>query len=286
MTEIVDVSVVCANYNNARYLDDFFQSFERSTVLPRELLFIDDGSEDSSVEIAKSYNERLPYLRVIALDDNVGFANALNVGIDIASSRFLMRVDPDDIVQPDRIRAQFDMLMTGKFDVVGSNADMFSGDDRPLGRTNFPVDHADIQRTIQRGEHGVLHPTVMGLCSLFKTHRYRQNNVPAEDFDIFARMLSKGARFGNSPDPLLRYRIHADSASSRLKISTIRTTFSLRDQIFGTRTSPITVFLYFIYIKFYRKYLLERRFMWRYLFLSVSIMCYPSKLLKRLARRK
>ena len=86
-----DVSIICANYNNGKYLDEFFSGVINSTVLPKELIIIDDGSSDNSLEILSRYN--LPYLKVIVLENNLGFANALNEGISKAKGKYILRVD-------------------------------------------------------------------------------------------------------------------------------------------------------------------------------------------------
>ena len=280
-----DVSVVCANYNNGPYLDEFFGAFLSSTSAPKELIFVDDGSTDGSLAVARTYAERLPYLRIVELGVNRGFGNALNVGIDLASGAFIMRIDPDDVMLPRRIEMQEEFLASGGFDVVGSNALIFHSDSgKVLGTTNFPVAHAEIARRFRAGEHGVLHPTVMGHAHLFKSQLYVQENVPAEDYDIFSRMLVAGARFVNVEEALTRYRVHRKSASNILPFSTIRKTYVLRDQIFETSTPIWRVRLYYLHIKFYRKYLFSSSVLLRMAFLTVSVLCHPSKLWSRVCR--
>ncbi|MEN3748067.1 glycosyltransferase [Sphingomonas sp. HF-S3] len=285
MNKISEVSVVCANYNNAPYLDDFFTAFEVSTLSPKELIFVDDGSTDDSLVIARRFAGRLPYLEIVPLECNQGFGNALNAGIERATGQFIMRIDPDDIMLPDRIEVQHELLASGRCDVVGSNAEIFHSDTgKVLGTTNFPLTHDEIDAKIRAGEHGVLHPTVMGLTKFFKSEPYVQAHVPAEDYDVFARMLVAGARFANVDRVLTRYRVHQKSASNILPFSTIETTFMLRDNIFNTRTPRWRVIAYFVHIKFYRRYLFANEPMRRMIFLCISTLFYPSKLWSRLHR--
>lgn len=280
--QTADVSVVAANYNNGPYLDDFFSAFETSTMAPRELIFIDDGSKDNSLEIAKGYAERLPFLRIVPLGENQGFGNALNAGIELAEGKYLMRIDPDDMMLFDRIEVQYRILSSGSCDVIGSNAEIFHSDTgRVLGTTNFPISPAVIDAKIRAGEHGTLHATVMGRTDLFKAQLYVQANVPAEDYDIFARMAAAGARFANVERVLMRYRVHEKSASNILPFSTISKTFALRDKIFGTRTPKLWVAMYYLHIKFYRKYLFATDTARKFAFLAVSSAFYPQKLWSR-----
>lgn len=282
MKETVDVSVVCANHDNGRYLADFFRSFEASTVYPRELIFVDDGSTDTSLAIAEAWRPRLPFLKIVAFGQNRGFGNALNAGIAMADSPFLMRIDPDDVMLPNRIEVQHRLLASGTCDIVGSNAEFFHSETgKALGRTNFPISPGSIAATIRAGEHGVLHPTVMGRTTYFKAEPYVQANVPAEDYDVFGRMLVAGARFINVSDALMRYRVHRDSASNALPYSTITKTFALRDRIFGTRTSRPWVVMYYTHMKFYRRYLISTDLLEKCTSLAISIAFHPAKLFKR-----
>lgn len=281
-----DVSVVCANYNNGPYLDDFFSAFEIATLKPKELIFVDDGSTDNSLAVAQNFALRLPFLQIIALGHNQGFGNALNVGIERATCHFIMRIDPDDVMLPERIEIQHRMLNSGECDIVGSNAEIFHSDTgRVLGKTNFPLMHNNIAAKIRAGEHGVLHPTVMGRASFFKSQPYVQAHVPAEDYDVFARMLVAGARFANISDALTCYRVHQKSASNILPFSTISKTYMLRDRIFNTQTSKLRIWIYFIHIKFYRKYLFDESRLSKMAFLFISTLFYPAKILSRIWRK-
>lgn len=285
MKKFADVSVVCANYNNGPYLSDFFSAFDTSTLAPKELIFVDDGSTDNSLTIARKFAVQLPFLQIVPLELNQGFGNALNVGIERATGQFIMRIDPDDVMLPERIEVQHDLLASGRCDVVGSNAEIFHSDTgRVLGTTNFPITHDAIDMKIRAGEHGVLHPTVMGRAELFKSQLYVQSHVPAEDYDIFARMLAEGARFANVDRVLMRYRVHQKSASNILPFSTISKTYILRDCIFNTRTPKWWVGMYFMHIKFYRKYLFANDSAHKIFFLCISTFFYPSKLWSRMSR--
>lgn len=279
---VIDISVVAANYNNALFLKDFFESWKNSTALPKELIFIDDGSKDNSLEIAYQYQKDLPTLIILPLEKNQGFGNALNEGIQRATCKYILRIDPDDVILPERLIRQFEILESGKADVVGSDAIIFqSSTGKDIGKTNFPADHDTIAAVVRRGEHGVLHPTVMAKAELFKNNPYIQENVPAEDYDIFARMLHAGAKFYNIKEPLLRYRIHQRSASNVLPFSTIEKTYRIRDEIFMTKTSRIFVIWYFLHIKSYRKYLFSNSKVKGLFYLCLASFLRPDKVIKK-----
>lgn len=280
---ILDVSVVSANYNNGRYLQDFFESFLRSDAQPKELIVVDDGSKDDSLDIMRQYQERMPYLKIVVLEKNQGFGNALNAGIDVATGTYIARIDPDDYVLPTFLSEQYRRITTSGVDVLGCNLSMIRSDTGgSLGLTNVPLAHDEIAERMHRGEHGVFHGATMIRAALFQDNRYIQQNVPAEDYDIFSRFLVAGARYMNNPDALVVYRIHPESISSILPFDTIAKTYRLRDAIFGSHTSRLVIYRYYLYMKFYRIALGAGNPVKRYAFLGLGALLYPSRVLRKI----
>ena len=285
MQETADVAIVAANYNNGQYLKAFLDSVLSSTVMPAQLIIVDDGSRDESVAILKEY-EKHPNSHFIYSPSNEGFAHALNKGLSAVKTKYVLRADPDDILMPMKIEKQYHFLEENP-DLcgVGSNVVYFQGQpDKIINKSNFPLRDKDIRNTYKKGEHGLQHPTVMIRSEVFKDIQYRQDVVPAEDYDFFARLISKGYKFRNIDEALYKMRIHETSASSNLERETIKKTYQLRSEIFGVKSSSIRVLGYYNYIQNYRKYLMERNSVKRFYFLTVSILCYPGKLFKRIRK--
>ncbi len=280
----VDVSVIAANFNNAPYLADFINSINQSTVLPKELIIIDDGSTDDSLQIIDKFSY-LPYLKVIRFEKNRGFCHALNAGIESAKGKYIARIDPDDIMQKSRIEIQYNFLEhNADIDVVGSNVIYFnSRTGKKMIVSNFPLTHEKIKKEYYEGDHGVQHPSVMIRSSVIKQYRYNQENVLAEDYEIFAKMIRDGYKFANIKEPLTMMRIHQKSAGSNIKYETIKKTFQLRDNIFGTTTGSLKIRLYYWYMLNYRKYLITENSLLKPVYLGISILSHPQKLIKRLS---
>ncbi|MEP8982365.1 glycosyltransferase family 2 protein [Enterobacter cloacae] len=95
---MLNVSFIIPVYNVSAYLKDFFSPFKLCT-LPCEIIFIDDGSTDTSAEILKQFALADP--RVIVLHkENGGVSTARNYGISHASGKFISCLDPDDLLSP------------------------------------------------------------------------------------------------------------------------------------------------------------------------------------------
>jgi CDP-glycerol glycerophosphotransferase len=93
------ISVVVPVYNVEEYLDECLTSLLRQTVKDLEILVVDDGSTDSSAQIARGYAERDDRIRVITRP-NGGLGAARNTGIEAATGEYLAFLDSDDVLPP------------------------------------------------------------------------------------------------------------------------------------------------------------------------------------------
>jgi glycosyltransferase involved in cell wall biosynthesis len=276
-----DISIIVPNYNNGKYLSEFIESVIHSAILPKELVIVDDGSTDDSMKILNGFTY-LPFLKVVSFPENRGLTAALNAAIEVATGEYIMRADPDDKLHPDRIERQTQfMLNNPHIDVLGCNVKYFSDKtDKTINQSNFPTDHHEIITRYSKGEHGIQHPTAFLRGDIYKKYRY-QKIFPGEDYEIFARMAFDGLVFANLKEPLYFMRVHKGSSTSNLSMSVMTQTYEFRDKIYGTHTSRLWIRRYYLHILYYRKYQTSGLFFIRYFYLLISILCYPSKLVKR-----
>jgi GT2 family glycosyltransferase len=94
-------SVVIPNWNGWRWLPECLESIARQDHAPDEVIVVDNGSSDGSVQYLR---ESHPSVRVIALDTNTGFAAAVNRGIGAADSEFVALVNTDVVLASDWLR--------------------------------------------------------------------------------------------------------------------------------------------------------------------------------------
>lgn len=100
------VSVILPVYNGENYLRHAVESVLGQTFQDFELLVIDDGSKDSTPEVARGYGERLRYVR----QENTGVAGAFNHGIRLARGRYLSWLSHDDRFHPSKLERQVEAL--------------------------------------------------------------------------------------------------------------------------------------------------------------------------------
>ncbi|MBN2663604.1 MAG: glycosyltransferase [Bacteroidales bacterium] len=280
MKPTVDVSILATNYNNGAFLDDFFQSIISSTVSPKELIFVDDGSTDDSINIIKKYNS-YKFIKVIIFEKNKGRAAALNAGKDACTAKYTLLIDPDDILLPNRIEKQYNFMEKNtKIDVLGGNVEYFNSENNKiLNTSNFT--QTNFLEVFKNGENAVLQPTVIIKTAVFKKYEYKQI-VPGQDYELFARIILDGYKFANLPDVLNKMRVHPNSAVSNMKISSIQNIFKQRDLIFNTKTSKLKSFIYYHHLNNYRKGMLSDNNIKKYYFYFLSSILNPLKIIKRI----
>jgi GT2 family glycosyltransferase len=91
------VAVVIPNWNGRRWLPDCLESLAAQTLVPAEVIVVDNGSTDGSLELLRES----PGVRVVSLGRNTGFAFAANRGVEAADSELVALVNTDIVLAPD-----------------------------------------------------------------------------------------------------------------------------------------------------------------------------------------
>jgi glycosyltransferase involved in cell wall biosynthesis len=208
-----EISVVLPVYNAARYLGAAIQSILEQDRCDFELLVIDDGSEDGSLQIARGF-EHDPRVRVIPQPWR-GLVAVLNLGTAEARGEFIARMDADDISVPGRLARQVAFLHSNpSIAAVGSAVQLIDAEGAVVGRLIPRLSAAEIREALLSGS-ALFHPTVMlRRQALVDIGGYRAAFVAAEDYDLWLR-LSEQAELANVSDVLLHYRVHEEQVSSR-----------------------------------------------------------------------
>lgn len=202
------ISVLLPVYNGGRFLRQAIDSILAQEFSDFELIAVDDGSSDNSLEILRSYTD--PRLTIVRHPQNMGIVQTLRTGLAQCSGTYIARMDADDIAMPDRFRKQVSYLEqhpdAGVVDTVQAIMDE-SG--RLTGRTNSPVTSAaDIYRSLPK-MNCLGHPSVMVRGSVLRAFGYR--DVAYEDYDLWLRIAAAGIRIVKLDEPLLHFREHGSS---------------------------------------------------------------------------
>ena len=196
------VSIGIPFYNPGKWFQQALQSVLAQTFDDWELLLVDDGSTDGSLELAQRVND--PRVTVVSDGINQSLAPRLNQIAQLAHGEYLARMDADDMMHPERIARQAAFLdENAPVDVVGSAAVIIDRTGNPTGirgLDSLPTRPRDV---LQRGIF--MHPTIMGRLSWFQVNPYSPQRIRTEDRELWCRTFTS-SRFAKLRDPLYFYR--------------------------------------------------------------------------------
>jgi len=207
------VSMTLPCYNAAQTLGETLESLARQTLGDFEVVAVEDGSSDDTLAILQNRAGEDPRLRVFS-QPHQGVIAAANAAIAACRAPYIARIDADDRAHPERLALQAAYLDEHPgVAVVGSLVRAFPGDRVREGYRiyvewlNSLVTDEDIRREIFI-ESPLANPSVMIRKTwLDAMGGYRDFGWP-EDYDLWLRMYSAGARFAKVPQVLLEWRDH------------------------------------------------------------------------------
>lgn len=205
------VTVGIPVYNGERYIRQAVESVLSQTYTDFELIITDDGSNDKTMNILKSIND--PRLKILSDGHNRGIAYRLNQQIALSQGCYFFRMDADDLMMPNRLATQVDVLdKNHHVDVVGGQAVVIGEENEILGKRQILPDNFKSGNDYFIGAR-FIHPTVAGKIEWFRKWRYSDNMSGNEDLDLWIRS-NKESEFYDIEEPLLFYR---DPYKFRLK---------------------------------------------------------------------
>ncbi|HEY9660089.1 MAG TPA: glycosyltransferase family A protein [Allocoleopsis sp.] len=209
------ISILLPAYNASHYIADAIDSILHQTFPSFELIVIDDGSTDDTVSLVQRFVEQDARVRLLS-SLHGGLSRALNLGIEAAQYPWIARMDADDIALPQRLERQMAAVAAAPGVVAwGSYAYHMNSHGKTLGMARVgPTTEQDFYRLRQAGHLvQLIHPTVLLKREvLLQVGGYKPEFEPVEELELFDRMAAYGPTL-TIPEPLLRYRVHAQSVS-------------------------------------------------------------------------
>lgn len=167
-------------YNQKDYIEECLLSVMRQTLNDIEIIVVDDGSTDNSVELVEKLSKGDNRVKVIK-KPNAGYGNSMNIGIEKATGEYIGIVETDDFVDRKMFEKLYSLTKNGTVDIVKSNFynyyehangthDEFVNDER-----NGLAD-SEVPFTIREQPHILWgHPSVWS--AIYKTSFLRKNNI-------------------------------------------------------------------------------------------------------------
>jgi len=205
------ISVVMPVYNGEKFLKEAIESILNQTYKDFEFLIVYDKSTDGTLSIIQEFQEQ--DARVVLINgDKEGISGALNKGIKEAKGKYIARMDADDISLPIRFEKQISHMQNLGLDICGGHSLLIDSDGKINGIGIVPRSH-DLCGLSMMFMVPFAHSSVMILKSFLIDSSLKYIGK-YEDFDLWARMFSAGAKFGNVDDVVVKYRVLNESLST------------------------------------------------------------------------
>ncbi len=189
-------------YNCERTLVRTLRSIFAQTYQDWELILVDDGSRDRSLEIASAVRD--PRVRLVADRGNRGLAARLNQITQLARNEYVCRMDGDDLAHPQRVAAQRSYLeQHPEVDVLGTAAIAIDDQDRPSLLRGARANLRDPREVLRFG--GPIHPSVMARRAWLRRFPYDPSFARSQDKELWVRSCGS-SRFEQLSQPLFFYR--------------------------------------------------------------------------------
>ena len=124
--EIIKVSVVMPIFNAYKYIRPALESIMEQTLREIEIICVDDGSTDRTLDILKEYQSKDSRIRIIT-ENNAGPAAARNKGLSRVRGEYVIFLDADDFFNPQLVEKLYDVATRDQLDIAICRYDIYNG---------------------------------------------------------------------------------------------------------------------------------------------------------------
>lgn len=232
-------TVIIPNYNGIKFLEDCLRFLHRSQETEFDTIVVDNGSTDGSVDFLYS---QFPWVKVIALSENTGFAKAVNVGIQAAETEYVLLLNNDTVTDHYFVKelencissdekifsVQAKMLSMAEPEIIDDAGDYYCALGWAFARgKGRPSDHFEKQTDIFSACAGaaIYRREILLSIGAFDEAHFAY----LEDIDVGYRALLKGYRNVYCPAAIV---YHAGSGSSGSRYNEFKVNLASRNSIY------------------------------------------------------
>jgi len=191
------VSIIMATYNRAHFIVESLMSIQNQTFKDWECLIIDDGGTDNTLEVIAPLLKADHRFQYKKRPDNYlkGLPGCRNYGLDLFKGDYIIFFDDDDIAHPQNIELCVKELSSQDISFCRYVRNVFTGDfdyanlDYSIDYSSFYIDYRDINK-ILKNELQFNSCSVMWTKECFAEHRYTEHLKYAEEWEVYARVIT------------------------------------------------------------------------------------------------
>lgn len=235
---VADVSVILPLYNGARYVADAVRSVAAQTLLPTQLVVVDDGSSDGGIDVVLAMD--LPFALSVVTQRNQGQSAARNAGIAVATCGLVAFIDQDDQWRRRHLETLVPLLTADpEVGWVYSDFDEVDGEGRTVTHSfirevGIPQPKSSLVACVSGDLMALPSASVLRRAAVLGVGGFDPVLRGYEDDDLFVRMFAAGWEHRFVPESTTRYRVHVGGSSSDL--SFVRSRMHYLDTLVGMLT--------------------------------------------------
>lgn len=206
------ISVVIPAYNAEKYISHTIDSVLVQTYTDYEIIVVDDCSKDKTYEIALSYADRYPNIRVYKNEQNSGVSHSRNFGVSVANGDYIAFLDSDDMWREDKLSKQVELLKQNPEAALCFTASSFIDDDGNELEYVLNVPEKIAFKTLLK--QNLISCSSVVVKKSYMQEIKMQSDKMHEDFAVWLKILQKEPYAYGINEPLLKYRRLNNSKSS------------------------------------------------------------------------
>ena len=230
MSELV--SIIIPVYNSAQFLKQSLESVINQTYQNIEIICVNDGSTDNSLEILQQYSDKI----TIISQENHGLASALNLGIRKMKGIWFKWFSPDDVMYPYTIRTLINEAKNKPNTILYSNWEIIDENGKKL--REFQESNYDKLTNFEYNIRLLDGQLINVNTALIPSSLFEKNSIRdladhvAIDYDFFLRSaLLHDIKFYLISKPLIKYRIHSNQLSHKNILKTMDYISKIKNEI-------------------------------------------------------
>ena len=202
-----------AVFNGEPYLHDSIASVLDQDFIDFEFIIIDDCSTDNTAKIISTFGDkRIKYYKN---EDNVGQTKSLNLGLYKSNSKYVARIDADDLFKPSKLSTQY-KYMEKHPDIAacGTGSVKINDVGEKVGIRISPTSHEEITFTMLYRSPMIHVSILMRRECIISLNGYNEKYPICADYDLWSRLIRNGFQLANIPDTLTSHRLLQDSTGN------------------------------------------------------------------------
>ncbi|MDA7794265.1 glycosyltransferase family 2 protein [Flavobacteriales bacterium] len=206
------ISIITPSYNSSLFIEECIRSVQKQSYTNWEMLIVDDCSKDNSLELIQSFADKDSRIKLIALSQNVGAAEARNKALIQAKGKYIAFLDSDDLWLPNKLMKQIDFMSKTScafsftaYQPMSENGDQF------FSIINVPA---------EINYHSYLKNTIIGCLTVVidkeQTGDFKMPNIrSSHDMALWLDIMKRGFSAHGINENLAYYRIVSNSNTAQ-----------------------------------------------------------------------